>query len=144
MLQLFEMQDRNSAWTSLCFNQHVDDTCDSRTSLTTIQHHNSNPLQPEHDSTCNEQFADKRSTCPSHLCQPQIICSGRSKLNQLPNICQQEISGLIACGSQTRSEPATRSNSIDCEKELPKISMVNKVNHEVEISRSDLIVPNGK
>lgn len=144
MLQLFEMQDRNSAWTSLCFNQHVDDTCDSRTSLTAIQHHNSNPLQPEHDSTCNEQFADKRSTCPSHLCQPQMICSGRSKLSQLPNICQQEISGLIACGSQTRSEPATRSNSIDCEKELPKISMVNKVNHEVEISRSDLIVPNGK
>ncbi|XP_061928286.1 E3 ubiquitin-protein ligase TRIM37 isoform X2 [Apis cerana] len=141
MLQLFEMQDRNSTWTSLCFNQHVDDTCDSRTSLTTIQHHNSNPLQPEHDSTCNEQFADKRSTCPSHLCQPQMIC-GRSKLSQLPNICQQEISGLIACGSQTRSEPATRSNSIDCEKELPKIPMVNKVNHEVEISRSDLIVPN--
>lgn len=144
MLQLFEMQDRNSTWTSLCFNQHVDDTCDSRTSLIAIQHHNSNPLQPEHDSTCNEQFADKRSTCPSHLCQPQMICSGRSKLSQLPNICQQEISGLIACGSQTRSEPATRSNSIDCEKELPKISMVNKVNHEVEISRSDLIVPNGK
>ncbi|XP_017752334.1 PREDICTED: uncharacterized protein LOC108545305 isoform X2 [Eufriesea mexicana] len=142
VLHLFEMQDRNSAWTSLCFNQHVDDTCDSRTSLTTLQQHNSNPLQPEHDSTCNEQFADKCSTCLSHLCQPQMICSRRPKLNQLPNICQQEVSGLIACGSQTRSEPTTRSNSIDCEEELPKISVVNKINHEVETSRSDLIVPN--
>ncbi|XP_043512448.1 E3 ubiquitin-protein ligase TRIM37-like isoform X2 [Frieseomelitta varia] len=143
MLHSFKMQDRNSAWTSLCFNQRVDDTCDSRTTLTTLQRHNSNPLQPEHDSTCNEQFAEKHSTCPSHLCQPQIIChNNRLKLSQLPSIYKQEVSGLIACGSQTRSEPATRSNSIDCEKELPKISMVNKINHEVETSRSDLIVPN--
>lgn len=142
MLQLFKIQDRNSAWSSLCFNQHVDDNCDSRTSLTALQHHNSNPLQPEHDSTSNDQFTDKRSTCPSHLCQPQMMCSGRPKLSQLSNICQQEVSGLIACGSQTRSEPATRSNSIDCEKELPNISVVNKINHEVETFRSDLIVPN--
>lgn len=144
MLQLFKIQDRNSAWSSLCFNQHVDDNCDSRTSLTALQHHNSNPLQPEHDSTSNDQFTDKRSTCLSHLCQPQMMCSGRPKLSQLSNICQQEVSGLIACGSQTRSEPATRSNSIDCEKELPNISVANKINHEVETSRSDLIVPNGK
>ncbi|CAK9823289.1 E3 ubiquitin-protein ligase TRIM37 [Anthophora retusa] len=159
LLHLFEMQDRNSAWTSLCFNQSVDDTCDSRTSLTSLQHHNSSPLHyntslPNHgssafshkhhelDSTCNEQFVDKRSTCPSHLCQPQMMCSGRPKLSQLSTMCQQEVSGLIACGSQTRSEPATRSNSIDCEKDLPKISVVNKINHEVETSRSDLIVPN--
>ncbi|XP_060812021.1 E3 ubiquitin-protein ligase TRIM37-like isoform X1 [Bombus pascuorum] len=142
MLQLFKIQDRNSAWGSLCFNQHVDDNCDSRTSLTTLQHHNSNPLQPEHDSTANDQFTDKRSTCSSHLCQPQMMCSGRPKLSQLSNICQQEVSGLIACGSQTRSEPATRSNSIDCEKELPNISVANKINHDVETSRSDLIVPN--
>ncbi|XP_033354206.1 E3 ubiquitin-protein ligase TRIM37-like isoform X2 [Bombus vosnesenskii] len=142
MLQLFKIQDRNSAWSSLCFNQHVDDNCDSRTSLAALQHHNSNPLQPEHDSTSNDQFTDKRSTCSSHLCQPQMMCSGRPKLSQLSNICQQEVSGLIACGSQTRSEPATRSNSIDCEKELPNISVANKINHEVETSRSDLIVPN--
>ncbi|XP_043253981.1 E3 ubiquitin-protein ligase TRIM37-like [Colletes gigas] len=159
LLHLFEMQDRNSAWTSLCFNQHVDDTSDSRTSSTSLQHHNASPLHytptlPTHgsssflhkhhelDSTCNEQFSDKRSTCPSHLCQPQLICSGRPKLGQLPNICQQEVSGLIACGNQTRSEPATCSNSIDCEKDLPKISVVNRINHEVETSRSDLIVPN--
>lgn len=159
LLHLFEMQDRNSAWTSLCFNQHVDDTSDSRTSLTSLQHHTSSPLHcsatlPTHgssfshkhhelDSACNEQFSDKRATCPSHLCQPQIICGERPKLSQLSNICQQEVSGIIACGSQTRSEPATRSNSIDCEKDLPKISVVNKINQEVESSRSDLIVPNG-
>ncbi|XP_054008559.1 E3 ubiquitin-protein ligase TRIM37-like isoform X3 [Hylaeus anthracinus] len=159
LLHLFEMQDRNSAWTSLCFNQHVDDTSDSRTSLTNLQHHNSSPLHcnatlPTHgsssfshkhhelDTACTEQFSDKRSTCPSHLCQPQILCGGRPKLGQLSNICQQDVSGLIACGSQTRSEPATRSNSIDCEKDLPKISVVNRINHEVETSRSDLIVPN--
>ncbi|XP_076387093.1 uncharacterized protein LOC100879152 isoform X4 [Megachile rotundata] len=158
LLHLFEMQDRNSAWPPLCFNnQHVDDTCDARASLTNL-HHNSSPLHcnatlPTHgsstfshkhrelDSVCNEQFSDKRSTCPSHLCQPQMMCNGRSKLSQLSNICQQDVSGLIACGSQTRSEPATRSNSIDCEKDLPKISVANKMNHEVETTRSDLIVP---
>ncbi|XP_017882456.1 E3 ubiquitin-protein ligase TRIM37-like isoform X2 [Ceratina calcarata] len=155
LLHLFEMQDRNSAWTSLCFNQHVDDTCDSRPSLTSLQRHNSSPSHynatlPSHgpsafshkhhelDPSCNEQFIDKRSTCPSHLCLPEMSWNiHRSKL-----IPQQEISGLIACGSQTRSEPTTRSNSIDCEKDLPKISTVNKVNHEVDSSRSDLIVPN--
>ena len=157
LLHLFEMQDRNSAWPPLCFNsQHVDDS-DSRTCLTNL-HHNSSPLHcnatlPNHgsstfshkhrelESVCNEQFSDKRSTCPSHLCQPQVMCNGRSKLSQLSSICQQDVSGLTACGSQTRSEPATRSNSIDCEKDLPKMSVVNKVNHEVETSRSDLIVP---
>ncbi|XP_015439600.1 PREDICTED: E3 ubiquitin-protein ligase TRIM37-like [Dufourea novaeangliae] len=158
LLHLFEMQDRNSAWTSLCFNQHVDDTSDSRTSLTSL-HHSSSPLHcnttlPTHgsssfshkhhevDSAYNEQFSDKRSTCTSHLCQPQMMYNGRLKLGQVSNICQQELSGLIACGSQTRSEPATRSNSIDCDKDLPNISVVNKINHEVETSRSDLIVPN--
>ncbi|XP_078045247.1 uncharacterized protein LOC144474358 [Augochlora pura] len=158
LLHLFEMQDRNSAWTSLCFNQHVDDTNDSRTSLTSL-HHSSSPLHcnstlsthgssscshkhHELDSACNEQFSDKRSTCPSHLCQPQMMCNGRSNLGQLSNIYQQDVFGLMACGSQTRSEPATRSNSIDCDKDLPKISLVNKINHEVETSRSDLIVPN--
>nr|XP_033326823.1 E3 ubiquitin-protein ligase TRIM37-like isoform X1 [Megalopta genalis] len=158
LLHLFEMQDRNSAWTSLCFNQHVDDTNDSRTSLTSL-HHSSSPLHcnstlsthgsssfshkhHELDSACNEQFSDKRSTCPSHLCQPQMMCNGRSNLGQLSNMYQQDVSGLMACGSQTRSEPATRSNSIDCDKDLPKISLVNKINHEVETSRSDLIVPN--
>lgn len=98
----------------------------------------------ELDATCNEQFSDKRSACSSHLCQPQIVCSGRPKLGQLSSICQQEVSGLIACGSQTRSEPTTRSNSIDCDKDLPKVSMANKINQEIETSRSDLIVPNGK
>ncbi|XP_076227984.1 uncharacterized protein LOC116434883 isoform X2 [Nomia melanderi] len=158
LLHLFEMQDRNSAWTSLCFNQHVDDANDSRTSLTSL-HHSSSPLHcaatlsahgsssfshkhHELDPSCNEQFSEKRSTCPSHLYQPQMICNGRSNLGQLSNIYQQEVSGLIACGSQTRSEPATRSNSIDCDKDLPKISLVNKINHEVDASRSDLIVPN--
>lgn len=161
LLHLFEMQDRNSAWTSLCFNQHVDDNCDSRTSLTSLPRHNSSPLHcnaalsthgsstfshkhHELDATCNEQFSDKRSACSSHLCQPQIVCSGRPKLGQLSSICQQEVSGLIACGSQTRSEPTTRSNSIDCDKDLPKVSMANKINQEIETSRSDLIVPNGK
>ena len=159
LLHLFEIQDRNSAWASLCFNQHMDDSCDSRTSLTSLQHHNSSPLHcnstlPTHgpstfshkhhelDAACNEQYSDKRSACPSHLCQSQILCAGRPKLSQLSNVCQQEVSGLIACGSQTRSEPATRSNSIDCDKDLSKMSAVNKVAHELDMSRSDLIVPN--
>lgn len=161
LLHLFEIQDRNSAWASLCFNQHMDDSCDSRTSLTSLQHHNSSPLHcnstlPTHgpstfshkhhelDAACNEQYSDKRSACPSHLCQSQILCAGRPKLSQLSNICQQEVSGLIACGSQTRSEPATRSNSIDCDKDLSKMPAVNKVAHELDTSRSDLIVPSGK
>ncbi|CAL7947562.1 unnamed protein product [Xylocopa violacea] len=159
LLHLFEMQDRNSAWTSLCFNQHVDGTCESRTSSSGLQHHNSSPLHcnttlPNHsssafashkhhelDATCNEQFADKRSTCSSHLCQDHTMWTRRPTLITFDDFYQQEVSGSIACGSQTRSEPATRSNSIDCEKDLPKVSVVNKINHEVETPRSDLIVP---
>lgn len=170
LLHLFEMQDRKLGMCARYLHlsemqdrkdrKRVDDTCDSRTSLTALQHHNSNPLHcnttltnhgssafshkhHELDSTCSEQFGDKRSICPSHLCQSQMMCSNRSKQNPLSNMCQQAFSELIACGSQTRSEPATRSNSIDCEKDLPKISVVNKINHEIESSRSDLIVPNG-
>lgn len=159
LLHLFEMQDRNPAWTSFCFNQHADDTCDSRSSITNLQHHNSSPLHcnttlPNHgtsafshkhhelDSACNVPFSDKLSMCSSHLCQPQMVCAGRPKLSQLSNICNQDMSDLIACGSRTtRSEPATRSNSIDCKKDLPAIAAVN--NYEVETPRlSDLIVPN--
>ncbi|XP_076232623.1 uncharacterized protein LOC143178072 isoform X3 [Calliopsis andreniformis] len=177
VLHLFEIMDRKSAWTSLCFNQHVDDNCDSRTSLTSLPHHTSSPLH------CNGTLPTHNSSAFSHkhheldAARNEQFGSGRSKLGQLPSICQQEISGLkacgsqqgipslkacgtqqgisglkacasqqgipglIACGSQTRSE-SSRSNSIDCEKDFPKISVANKVNHELETSRSDLIVPN--
>ncbi|KAG7209064.1 hypothetical protein KM043_015221 [Ampulex compressa] len=159
LLHLFEMQDRNSAWTTLCFNQRVDEPCDSRNPLAVLQRHNSSPLHcnatmPTHGSStfphkhheleagCAEQQPGKHAQ--TQLCQQQqAVCNARARLSQPPSICQQEASGILACGSQTRSEPATRSNSIECEKDLPKLIVGSKTNREIETPRlSDLIVPN--
>ncbi|XP_011634045.1 uncharacterized protein LOC105425136 [Pogonomyrmex barbatus] len=163
LLRLFDMQDKNSAWNSLCLGQQADGNCDSRSSLTNLQRRSSSPLhcnvpvqstatavyshkRPELDTaTCNDlnlNTGNKHLNCAFHHSQPQAFCDSKAKLNRLPSICQSE---LTASGSQvTRSEPATRSNSIDCEKDLPQLPEVNKVNHDVESSRLrlDLIVPN--
>lgn len=166
LLHLFEMQDRNSAWNSLCLSQQADGNCDSRSSLASLRRHSSSPLHcnapmqstatavyshkhPELDTAaCNDLNlnTDKHPNCAFHHSQLQALCGAKTKLNQLPGICP-ELPATIASGSQiTRSEPATRSNSIDCENDIPKLPVANKISHDVESSRLrlDLIVPNGE
>jgi len=164
LLHLFEMQDRNSTWNSLCLGQQTDGNCDS-SSLLASRCHSSSPhrnapvqsttttvyshKQPELN-TCNDlnlNTANKHSNCVFHHSQLQALCGTKTKLNQLPSICQSELAATIASGNQiTRSEPATRSNSIDCENDIPKLPIVNKINYDVESPRLrlDLIVPNGE
>lgn len=164
LLHLFEMQDRNSAWTtSLCLGQQADKNCDPRTTLACLRRHSSNPSHCDDmtlttttysrkhrdlDAAYNElSLTDRHSNCAFHQLRPHTpaVCTAKIKLNRLPSVCQSELVALAPSGSQTtRSEPATRSNSIDCE-DMLKLSTINKVNHDVESSRlSDLIVPNGK
>lgn len=160
LLHLFDFQDRTSAWTSLSFNKRASDTSDSRSSLGNTKLQNSGPLYrsavlPTHPSgyshkhpeleSCSEQtFPDKHSNYVMH--SPQKVCNNKIKLDQVSNSYQQRIFGMPVCGNYvTRSEPATRSNSLDCEKDLSKMSGFNKFNYEVETIRpSDLITPNGK
>ncbi|XP_018350094.1 PREDICTED: uncharacterized protein LOC108753202 [Trachymyrmex septentrionalis] len=168
LLHLFEMQDRNSTWNSLCLGQQADRSCDSRTSLASLRRHSSSPSHcnapaqsttpavyshkhPELDTAaCNDlnlNIDNKHPNCAFHHSQPQALCGAKTKLNRLPNICQSELAATIASSSQipiTRSEPATRSNSIDCENDIPKLPVVNKINQDIESPRLrlDLIVPN--
>ncbi|XP_012225328.1 serine-rich adhesin for platelets-like isoform X2 [Linepithema humile] len=163
LVHLFDMQEMNSAWTSLCLSQQANENCDSRSSLTSLRRHSSSPLhcnamvQPTATSTyshkhpeldaCNDlnpSTDNKQSNCVFHHPQPQAIYSAKTKLNRLPSICQSDLAAMMPSGSQTtRSEPATRSNSIDCENDISKLP-VNKINHNMEPSRLrlDLIVPN--
>ncbi|XP_035717788.1 E3 ubiquitin-protein ligase TRIM37-like isoform X2 [Vespa mandarinia] len=158
LLHLFDFQDRTPAWTSLSFNKRASDTSASRSSLNSIKLQTSGPLYrsailPTHPSgyshkhheleSCSEQtFPDKHSNYVIH--SPQKVCNSNIKLDQVSNSYQQRIFGMPVCGNYvTRSEPATRSNSLDCEKDLSKMSVFNKFNYEMETIRpSDLIAPN--
>lgn len=159
LLNLFEMQNMNSGWT-LCLGQQADENCDSRSSLACLRRHSSSPFDcndvvpttaayshKHHElDACNEpSLADRHSNCAFHHSQRRVTELTRL-LNQLPSTCQSKLAALTPSGNQTtRSEPATRSNSIDCEKDLPKLPVANKTSHDVESPRlSDLIAPNGE
>lgn len=158
LLHLFGMQDRNSAWTSLCFNQHTSDTADSRSALSSVKLSNSSPLHcdtvlpiylpgyshkhHELESCCKQTFPDKHSSFVTQ--SPKKVCNIKIKLDQVSNGCQQKICGEPLYETYvTRSEPATRSNSLDCERDLSKMSALNKLNYEGKtVKSSDLIAPN--
>lgn len=169
LLHLFEIQDRNTPWTSLYLRQQEDESCDSRNSLASLRRHSSSPLhynammQPtataayshkhlELDTAaCNDLSLSSDKKHPNialHHSQPQATYGAKAKYKRLPNFCRSElVAATMPSGSQiTRSEPATRSNSIDCERDISKLPVVNKINHDVESPslRLDLIVPNGK
>ncbi|XP_032687906.1 uncharacterized protein LOC116852037 isoform X2 [Odontomachus brunneus] len=156
LLNLFEMQNTTSSWT-LCLGQQADENCDSRNSLACLRRHSSSPFDcndvvptttayshKHHElDTCNEpSFTDRHSNCAFH--SKRRVTELTRLLNQLPSACQSKLAVLTPSNNQTtRSEPATRSNSIDCEKDLPKLPVVNNANHDVESPRlSDLIAPN--
>lgn len=166
LLRMFEMQDINSTWNSLCLGQQTDGS-NSKSSLANLRRRSSSPLHcnvpmqstamavyshkhPELDTACNDlnlSADNKHLNCVflSHS-QPQALCGAKAKLNRLSSVCQSELAATMASGSQiTRSEPTTRSNSIDCENDIPKLPVTNKINHDVESKlRLDLIVPNGE
>lgn len=169
LLHLFEMQDRqevHSAWTSLCLGQQADENSDLRGALAHLRRHSSSPLHcntivptattafshkhHELDVACNEtnpnELSPRHLNCALRHFQPQSACSARTKSNRPPSIRRSELTVFTPSGSQTtRSEPATRSNSIDCEDDMSKLPVVNKVSHDVELPKlSDLIVPNSK
>ncbi|EFN67872.1 Tripartite motif-containing protein 37 [Camponotus floridanus] len=168
LLHLFEIQDRNSAWTSLCLGQQTDENCESRSSLASLRRRSSSPLynavmqptsttayshkHPELDTAACIDLnlnSDKKHPIIAntlHHSQPQTTYSAKTKYDQLPSFCRSELVAVtMPSGSQiTRSEPATRSNSIDCERDISKLPVVNKINHDIESPnlRLDLIVPN--
>lgn len=170
LLHLFEIQDRNSAWTSLCLGQQTDENCESRSSLASLRRRSSSPLynavlqptstaayshkHPELDTAACIDLnlnSDKKHPIIAntlHHSQPQTTYSAKTKYDQLPSFCRSELVAVtMPSGSQiTRSEPATRSNSIDCERDISKLPVVNKINRDIESPnlRLDLIVPNGK
>ncbi|XP_026831240.1 uncharacterized protein LOC105284425 isoform X2 [Ooceraea biroi] len=165
LLQLFEMQDRNSAWTSLCLDQQAEN-CVSRKSLTKLQCyspislHSSDIEAPaatavptyshKHhklDTACNNSTSinNGHSDCTFHCFQQQAVCDTKVKLNQLSSVCQSELSMTMPSSSQaTESETMTYSNSTDCERDVSKLPIVNKISHDTKPSklRLDLTVPN--
>ncbi|EZA49710.1 E3 ubiquitin-protein ligase TRIM37, partial [Ooceraea biroi] len=165
LLQLFEMQDRNSAWTSLCLDQQAEN-CVSRKSLTKLQCyspislHSSDIEAPaatavptyshKHhklDTACNNSTSinNSHSDCTFHCFQQQAVCDTKVKLNQLSSVCQSELSMTMPSSSQaTESETMTYSNSTDCERDVSKLPIVNKISHDTKPSklRLDLTVPN--
>ncbi|KAL0115521.1 hypothetical protein PUN28_010800 [Cardiocondyla obscurior] len=167
LLHLFEMQDKNSTWNSLCLEQsRSDGSCNSRSPLTNRRRRSSSPLHcnapiqstatavyshkhPELDTAaCNDLNLStdyNHRNCVFHHSQSLLaLCGTKTKLNWLRNICQSKLSAMASNSQITKSEPATRSNSIDCENDIPKLPAANKISHDLESSRLrlDLIVPN--
>jgi len=160
LLQLFEMQDKNSAWTSLCLGRQTGN-CDPKKSLRNLQRSNSlhcNIAVPtdapahlhkyhEFEIACNDSSSiDNCSDCIFHHAQQQTACNAKI-MNQLPNICQSDKSESMPSTSQTiESKSVICTNSTDCEKDVSKLSIVSKINHDLKPSklRLDLIIPNGE
>ncbi|XP_016844823.1 uncharacterized protein LOC100121202 isoform X1 [Nasonia vitripennis] len=166
LLHLFEMQDRNSAWASLCLKQRSDEIQDTRNSLSRIQNYNTSApnssdamgarasldyahKHPELDSSGAEQNVPRRQfpSCISHLCKPFPLPTSPNKSDNSANSRYQDLANIISFNNQvTRSEPNTRSNSVDCAKDqissnLPATDLISR-NRELDMSRiSDLTIP---
>ncbi|XP_014214226.1 uncharacterized protein LOC106643567 [Copidosoma floridanum] len=164
LLHLFEMQDRNSAWT--CLKQRTDEIQDSRNALSGLPNYNASALhcpeplgsrtsldyfnkQPDHDSSAREQNRhNRRSSYYSHLYQMQLDPNNRVVLDEQPDFRYQDLSTLMSFNTQvTKSEPTTRSNSIDGDKNQVSSNLsgidLNSRSRDVNATQiSDLAVPN--
>lgn len=169
LLHLFEMQDRNSAWASLCLKQRSDEIQDTKNSLSRIQNYNTSALNcsdtmgarasldyvhkhPELDSSGGEQNLSRRQlpSCLSHLCKAFPLSTSPNKSDNPSNSRYQDLANIMSFNNQvTRSEPNTRSNSVDCDKDqicsnLPAADPISR-NRELDMSRiSDLTIPTCK
>ncbi|XP_046744959.1 E3 ubiquitin-protein ligase TRIM37-like isoform X2 [Diprion similis] len=168
LLHLFEMQDRNSTWSdpslwssSLGLNRHLDENCDSKNVPATFQHTGSvsmhqGTMTPTHTvANCKHKHSEldvlhagpnfpgpHKSRSAAHLCQSQLPSDQRPELTQADNAFHQDSTKAIASGSQTiRSESTTRSNSVDCEKDVTA-NVSGSQNADANVSTtSDLMVP---
>lgn len=66
--------------------------------------------------------------------------------SRLANICQSENAGILLPCQQTKSEPVTRSNSIDCDKGFPDLLLrtESRKSDRDTTELLDLTVPNGQ
>lgn len=171
LIHLFEMQQRKFAWSNptlwsspLVLKHRPDENCDSRNTVSNLQHSGSSLVNREAgtppqtianhkykhselDTLCSgQEYPDRQqSSSISQLCAPQPANSRRIELTQAENACQRDVSRAIPSGSQsTRSEPTTRSNSVDCEKDVPPNQLGNRGNDAEPSKASDLTVPNCK
>ncbi|XP_020707775.2 uncharacterized protein LOC105685580 isoform X2 [Athalia rosae] len=167
LLHLFEMQDRNSAWSdpslwspSLVLKRHPDENSELINSVSPLRHFGSSPINGATGNSSqsatnqkhkrseldvlgsNQDYPDRQHSSPvSHPCHSQPICHRRMEATQGDSTSYQDINRAVASGSQTRSEPTTRSNSVDCEKDVAVPSLGNRGTNIEAFKPSDLIVP---
>lgn len=171
LLHLFEMQDRNSAWndsslwsSSLVLKHRPEENRDSRHVVPTLQSFGSSPIHhgtgtssqaaanlkhkhSELDALCGSQnFPDRHRSSVSHSCLSQPTSNRRAEATQVEDACQQNINRAIALINQTtKSEPTTRSNSADCEKDATGTSLGSRSsNIEACKTPPDLTIPDRK
>lgn len=170
LLHLFEMQDRNSAWSSICFKHHPDEA----TAAAGLQHYCSSPLHchtklppaahnsspsgyvhkhPDREIPVSSANAGSQNYVDRHnpdfvtrLCQSQSICGSRPRVSRIANnLCHSDVTTAAAapfsCSPGTKSEPATRSNSVECEKDFSRPAA--DTTNDVTPTSLDLSVPNG-
>ena len=157
------MQDRNSAWTSFCLKQRSDNLHHTRNPLSSLQSANANTLHssdsmgipasldyihkhPEFDSSTGEQNLSNRQH-PSHLThlRQQPTSNNRVKSDGHSNR-YKDIENIISLNTQvTKSEPTTRSNSVDYETDLySKLSAMNLISTNRVLRIPNLDIPTCK
>lgn len=165
LLHLFEMQDRNSAWTALCMKPRSDELHDARPSLSSLPSYNSSPLHrpdsmgahasldfvhkhPELESPASEHQNRQLAAGLSRLCQAQSTSNGRTKSDNPPAGRHQDIASIFSfnASQETRSEPTTRSSSLECEKDQidDSLSAADLISRNRDLDMSivpDLTVP---
>ncbi|XP_012275066.1 uncharacterized protein LOC105696857 isoform X2 [Orussus abietinus] len=166
LLHLFKMHDPNMSWTPLCCPHHVKELRDVQNSLGGLQHYSSSPLHcsatldsgnssqgysqkhlENNSPTSTQNLPNRcRSSFVSRLCQSQPTCDSRIMPTHAvqPTVCQRDtIQTSTPAVQRTRSEPTTRSNSVDCDKDFTDTSSLSKLANEADNSRpNDLTVPN--
>ena len=169
LFQLFDMQNLNSA-RLLCFNNHPEEgTAASTENCCTSPHHCHAKLPPRSNhssSPSSSTYAHKHpyrksASSSQNNSQSQNLPDrhysdfvSRPRVDWIPNnICHRESiamtgnSATLSCNPGTKSEPATRSNSVDCDKDFPNfLAAPNNRTGETDTKArtSDLTVPNGK
>lgn len=116
LMQLFKMQNRNWLFQDpigpFCLNRLLEDPSQDQEKYFSriVKVENKWQSQAELDSTPGKQ--NPVSFTP--LCNMM-------RSSRLANICQSENAGILQPCHQTKSEPVTRSNSIDCDKGFPDL-----------------------
>lgn len=138
LLHLFQMQDdRNSAWTSLYLKRRLDESPEPRP-ISSQRHCYSSPLHCTATSSSHGSMGfsqHKNAQGENVFCTQDIPDKHRSAFASRPCHAQPKSEGYASpCHqgafdssfpSSIKSEPATRSNSVDCEKDLLNFAFLN-------------------